>query len=128
MEGYLQGLRNKAAGNSATPSRAPLAGAMIAKVMAPTCVKPSGAVTHWIGQATAKKVPERSAANLGPEFVSNISGVAIIKQPTWHRPETHQRHIRAKSSYEGAARCLNAPASAVATHLTLPSLKVGAES
>ena len=38
------------------PGRAPLATAMIAKVLALTCAEPPGAVTHWTGRAMAKRV------------------------------------------------------------------------
>ena len=38
------------------PGRAPLATAMVAKVLALTCAEPPGAVTHWTGRAMAKRV------------------------------------------------------------------------
>jgi transposase len=38
------------------PGRAPLATAMVAKVLALTCAEPPGAATHWTGRAMAKVV------------------------------------------------------------------------
>jgi transposase len=38
------------------PGRAPLATAMVAKVLALTCSEPPGAVTHWTGRAMARAV------------------------------------------------------------------------
>jgi transposase len=51
-----QGVEGLLRDKTRKPGRAPLATAMVAKVLALTCSEPPGAVTHWTGRAMARAV------------------------------------------------------------------------
>ncbi|MFC7542113.1 IS630 family transposase [Siccirubricoccus deserti] len=51
-----QGVEGLLRDKTRKPGRAPLATAMVAKVLALTCSEPPGAVTHWTGRAMARTV------------------------------------------------------------------------